>query len=242
MTSSPWTDLERPPLCAAALRRALVTGSGLWTSLDVVERTGSTNSDLAERAARASVYARVSAEHKLRIVRALKSGGAVVAMTGDGVNDAPALKGADIGVAMGRTGTEVTKQASDMVITDDDFASIVAAVEAKGGKLKSLAEAWADTSSPAGRLLLTILGGLAEFERSLILERTTEGRTRAQRRGVRFGRPASLTPEQKAAAVRMYDGGSGESFAEIGRIMDVDRSIVSRAVRAELARNKETKV
>jgi DNA invertase Pin-like site-specific DNA recombinase len=123
-----------------------------------------------------------------------------------------------------------------------ELLSIVAAVEAKGGKLKSLAEAWADTSSPAGRLLLTILGGLAEFERSLILERTTEGRTRAQRRGVRFGRPASLTPEQKAAAVRMYDGGSGESFAEIGRIMDVDRSIVSRAVRAELARNKETKV
>jgi Ca2+-transporting ATPase len=116
------------PLTARAVARELgLCGDGRvvgGAELDELDEAS-----LEKLAACVDVYARVSPEHKLRLVRALQSRGDVVAMTGDGVNDAPALKRADIGVAMGQTGTDVSREAAAMTLLDDDFATIVAAVE-----------------------------------------------------------------------------------------------------------------
>jgi Ca2+-transporting ATPase len=117
------------PDTAAAIALEIGITSKVDKAVSGVELEKMSDTDLSKEVSNISVYARVTAEHKLRIIRAWKDNDAVVAMTGDGVNDAPAIKGADIGIAMGKTGTEVTKQASDMIITDDNFATIVAAVE-----------------------------------------------------------------------------------------------------------------
>ena len=114
------------PLTAKAIAGELRIQGGLLTG---EELDGMGQHELDGMVEEVNVYARVSPAHKLRIVRALNRRGHVVAMTGDGVNDAPALKKADIGVAMGITGTEVAKESADMVLADDNFASIVAAVE-----------------------------------------------------------------------------------------------------------------
>jgi len=127
----------------AGIRVVMITGDHARTASAIARRLGIPAADevlagveldalsddaLRDALARVSVFARVSPEHKLRIVTALQSLGETVAVTGDGVNDAPALKAAEIGAAMGRSGTDVAKEAADMIVTDDNFASIVAAV------------------------------------------------------------------------------------------------------------------
>lgn len=114
---------------AKAIARQLEIGKDKDRALIGEELSRMSDEELYGVVEEVSVYARVAPEHKLRITKQLQRRGHIVAMTGDGVNDAPALKAADIGVAMGITGTEVSKEASDMVLTDDNFASIVAAVE-----------------------------------------------------------------------------------------------------------------
>ncbi|MBX3047314.1 MAG: cation-translocating P-type ATPase [Anaerolineales bacterium] len=131
---------------SAGIRTVMITGDYPQTARAIAIQIGLVSEDsskviagaelndmsdeqLQEEIKRTSVFARVSPEHKVRIVKALRANGNIVAMTGDGVNDAPALKQADIGVAMGITGTDVAKETADMVLTDDNYSSIVSAVE-----------------------------------------------------------------------------------------------------------------
>jgi len=106
-----------------------------------------------------------------------------------------------------------------------DLLNVLATVGDKGAGFRSLADAWADTTTAHGRLMVTILGGLAEFERELIKARTDDGRKRAMARGVRFGRKVKLTPHQMAEAIRRRE--AGEPLTEIARTFNVSHSTIS---------------
>jgi DNA invertase Pin-like site-specific DNA recombinase len=107
-----------------------------------------------------------------------------------------------------------------------DLLNVLDAVSKAQAGFKSLADTWADTTTPHGRLMLTVLAGLAEFERSLILARTSEGRVRAKARGVRFGRKPTLTPHQQQEALARR--AAGEACVEIARTYNVSHSTISR--------------
>ena len=144
---------------AAAIARQLGLGDDpqILTGSDLDELS---DDQLARVVEQTSVFARTSPEHKLRIVRALQANGAIVAMTGDGVNDAPSLKQADVGIAMGQKGTEAAKEASQMVLMNDDFASIVAAVHEGRTVYDNIQKVTAWTLPTNGGEALTVIAAI----------------------------------------------------------------------------------
>ncbi len=161
---------------SAGIRVAMITGDHAVTAREIARQLGLAEAPralagreldrlgpdgLVAAAADTTVFARTSPEHKLRLVEALQAGGHTVAMTGDGVNDAPALKRADVGVAMGGKGTEAAKEAAEMVLADDNFASIVAAVREGRTVYDNLMKVIAWTLPTNGGEALTILAAIA---------------------------------------------------------------------------------
>jgi DNA invertase Pin-like site-specific DNA recombinase len=112
-----------------------------------------------------------------------------------------------------------------------DLLNVLHIVGERGAAFKSLADHWANTTTPHGRLMVTILGGLAEFERSLIKARTDVGIKRARDAGIPFGRPPKLTPHQRIEALRLLD--AGEPQSAVARLLNVDQSTISRLTRTD---------
>jgi len=144
--------------------QAIAKEADIWREGDSVltgeEIDKMSDDELSEKIARATVFARVAPDHKLRIIQAYRKRGEIVAMTGDGVNDAPSLVAADLGVAMGKIGTEVAKEASDIVLLDDNFASIISAAEEGRGIYKTIKKAILYFFSTSTGEVLVIAGAL----------------------------------------------------------------------------------
>ena len=171
-------------LIAGGVKVIMITGDADVTAVAIAKRLGMpinmssalgspvlrgdqldhmSEAELAECMNRVSIFARTSPDHKLKIIHALQSRGDVVAMTGDGVNDAPALKKADIGISMGKLGTDVAKEAADMILTDDDFSTILSAIEEGKGifhNIQNFLTFQLSTSAAAlGLVMFSSLGG-----------------------------------------------------------------------------------
>lgn len=160
----------------AGMRVIMITGDYIDTAVAVAKEIGIegeaisgteldelTQSEFEQRVERIAVYARVNPEHKIRIVQALKKHGHQVAMTGDGVNDAPAIKAADIGIAMGISGTDASKEASDMILLDDQFLTIIGAIEEGRGIFDNVRKFVNYLLSANIAEVITVLGGVVFF-------------------------------------------------------------------------------
>jgi Ca2+-transporting ATPase len=157
------------PVTATAIGREVGILAGAERVMTGAALDHLSDDELAVQAEQIAVYARVAPEHKLRVVRALQARGQVVAMTGDGVNDAPAVKAADIGIAMGRTGTDVTRESAAMVLLDDNFTSIVSAVEEGRSIYENIQKFLVYLlSCNAGEMLLMLFGGLLGWPAPLL--------------------------------------------------------------------------
>lgn len=153
--------------CAVAKKIGILDDNGIAVTGNELDNM--TDAQLSEAIKTCRVFARVSPEHKVRIVKAFRSKGEVVAMTGDGVNDAPALKAADIGCAMGKGGTDVAKNAADMILTDDNFATIVKAVERGRGIYDNIKKAVHFLlGTNIGEILAVFAASLLSFEPPLL--------------------------------------------------------------------------
>jgi len=144
-------------------------------------------------------------------------------------SDRPALAKAI--AALGEGDTLVVCKLDRLARSTRDLLNTLDAIGKAGATFKSLGDPWADTTTPHGRLMLTVLGGLAEFERHLILTRTSEGRTRAQANGVRFGRKASLTAYQRSEALRRRE--AGETLTSIAQLFGVSHMTIARLTNAQ---------
>jgi Ca2+-transporting ATPase len=226
-------DLPRPEsrqavadCSSAGIRPIMITGDHALTAQYIARLLGMKDSDhiltgaeldlltdeqLESRVGETTVYARVSPAHKLRIVKALQKQSEVVAMTGDGVNDAPALRKADIGVAMGIAGTDVSKEAADMILLDDNFASIVAAV--REGRIlyeNLLRFVKYLTSCNAGEISVMLLGPLLGMPLPLLpiqilwMNLVTDGLP-ALALGIEPGRPESMQHPPKSPEERIFN-------------------------------------